>query len=89
VEKGMQTNKHSKINVLQIENEVVQLEYMFKTRLRASLLLNYYSQDLILQIPSLGLNSQKKLSFPYYSLHCCIYEEREIISKTSFTTKEK
>jgi hypothetical protein len=40
-------------------------------------------------MPSLGLNSQKKQLSHTASLHCCIYEGREIISKTSFTIKEK
>jgi hypothetical protein len=61
---------------------------MYKTHLVASLLLNYSSQDLLLQMPSLGFPKKKKISH-IVNLHYYIYEEREIISKASLTTKEK
>ncbi len=46
-------------------------------------------QNLILRMPSLSLNSQKKTNLPYRQPPFCIYEERGIISRTFFTTKEK
>lgn len=40
-------------------------------------------------MPSLSLNSQKKQISHIANLHCSIYEKKEIISKTSLTTKDK
>jgi hypothetical protein len=65
------------------------MEYLYKTYLTTSLFLNCYSQDFLFWMPSLGLNFWKKQLSHTTNLHLYIYEEREIIYGTSFTTKEK
>jgi hypothetical protein len=55
----------------------------------AFLLLSCCSQNLLFQMPSLGLSPRKKQVCHIASLEYHINEERKIISRTSFITKEK
>ncbi len=79
VEKNMPTNKHSEIYLLQLENgmKLYNWNTCTKTRLIASLLPNCCSQDLFLQMPSLGLNSWEKNKFPILLASTIIYMRKE------------
>jgi len=75
--------------ILWLNGKLDRLEYLYKTHLITSLLPYCYSQNLLLWIPSLGLNFQKKQVSHTTNLHYYMYEERKIIFRTFFTTKEK
>ncbi len=97
--KKMNANKHTlkkqlatykgRNEVLWLHGKPSRLEYLYNTQLTTSLPLNCCSQDLLLRIPSLGLNSRKKQVSHITSLHYYIYAKIKIISRTFLTTKEK